>query len=542
MKLSEEAQREESRSLYDQALSAYVVRDFAAADRYLQALQALTGGRSLPSLLLSAYLARDRGQPLSEIRLLQQAIELYEGDAHVPLRLLATAWSLLGAALSYLGESAMASAAFRKAARLEPNRDQKLVECSNAIFTANAVEGLTAEEMQGLYREYRGLLADVSPWPRRWYDHRRLRIGYLSGDFGLHPVAYFAYALLRYFQPEIFQVYCYAVNQHEDLLTERLKRLPVIWRDTRTKDWEEAAAAVRADEIDILVDLSGHTAGNCLPVFAYQPAAVQLSGIGYMNSTGLSNVDGFLSDVYCAPKAADPFFTEPLLRLPQTHLCYTRPHAFPEVVDKPPSKRSGYVTFGCFNNFSKVTDGMLSLWQKILERTPGARLLLKHKIFDSEEGRAYADGRLRQAGLDRSRVEYRGFSADYLAEYNDIDVALDTAPYTGGLTTCEALYMGVPVVSLTGRRHGARFGYSLLHNVGVGDLAAATPEAYVETAAALAAAPETLTGLRRVLRPMMARSPLMDGRGYARAVEEMYQRVYAACRGRAEGKRRGRRG
>ena len=539
MKRSARARREESRTLYDRALAAYEARDFDAAARYLQDMEKLAGGRSLPSLLLSAYMARDRGQPLSEIRLLQQAIALYEGDSHAPPRLLATAWSLLGAALSCLGESAMASAAFRKAARLEPNRNQKLVEQSNAIFTANAVEGITAEEMQGLYREYRGLLADVAPWPRRWHGHQRLRIGYLSGDLGLHPVAYFAYALLRYFRPEAFQVYCYAVNQQDDLLTERLKRLSVVWRDIRTKDWAEAAAAIRADEIDILVDLSGHTADNCLPILAHQPAAVQLSGIGYMNSTGLFNVDGFLSDVYCAPEATDPFFAEPLLRLPQTHLCYTRPHAFPEAAESPPSTRSGYVTFGCFNNFAKVTDGILALWQQVLERTPGARLLLKHKIFDSEEGRSYADGRLRQAGMDRARVEYRGFSANYLAEYSDVDIALDTAPYTGGLTTCEALYMGVPVVSLTGRRHGARFGHSLLHNAGVGDLAAATPEAYVETAAALAASPETLTGLRRVLRSMMARSPLMDGRGYARAVEDVYESVYAACRKRAEGKRRG---
>ena len=433
----------------------------------------------------------------------------------------------------------MASAAFRKSARLEPNRNQQLVEQSNAIFTANAVAGFTAEEMQSLHREYRGLLSEVVPYPRRWYHHRRLRVGYLSGDFGFHPVAYFAYALLRYFRADAFHVYCYAVNQQEDLLTERLKRLPVIWRDVVTMDWGEAAAAIREDEIDILVDLSGHTAENCLPILAYQPASVQLSGIGYMNSTGLFNVDGFLSDVYCAPEAVDPFFTEPLLRLPQTHLCYTRPHAFPEGAERPPQKRNGYVTFGCFNNFSKVTDEILALWQQILERTPGARLLLKHKIFDSAEGRSYVDGRLRQAGLDRARVEYRGFSAHYLAEYNDVDIALDTAPYTGGLTTCEALYMGVPVVSLIGRRHGARFGYSLLHNVGVGDLAALTPKAYVETAAALASSPETLTGLRRVLRSMMARSPLMDGRSYVRAVEAMYQKVYAACRTRAEGERRG---
>ncbi len=520
--------------IYEKALAAYERRDMDAAVRHLREMQALAGGQSLRSLLLEAYIARDGGRPLTEIRTLQRAAELYGHDEKAPPRLLATAWSLLGAALSGLGESTFASGAFRKAARLEPEARQKLVELSNAIFTANASDDLTPEDMQAMYAEYRALLGPIAPSPRRWHRHDRLRVGYISGDLRLHPVAYFLYALLRYFDRNKFQVYCYAVNQEDDLLTERLKRLPISWRSLQTKDWGQAAAAVREDEIDILVDLSGHTAGNCLPILAYQPAAVQLSGIGYMSSTGLANVDGFLSDVYCAPRVTDPFFTEPLLRLPRTHLCYTRPHAFPNIMDKPPCRRSRYATFGCFNNFAKVTERMLALWQKILDRSPTARLLLKHKIFDSAEGREYADARLRQAGIDRGRVEYRGFSSGYLAEYNDVDVALDTAPYTGGLTTCEALYMGVPVVSLTGNRHGARFGYSILHNIGMSDLAAETPEDYVETAVALAASPETLAGLRRFLRPMMARSPLMDGRGYARAVENMYDKVYADCRKRAE--------
>lgn len=524
-------------TMYERALVAYECRDIEQAARHLGELQARVGGRNLRSLLLEAYIERDTQRPLSELRALQRAIELYGGKA--PKNLLATVWSLLGAALSLLGENSLASEAFRQSAALEPDRRQKLAEASNAIFTANACDNMTAADMHRLYEEYRGLLHYLAPLPKRWYDHGRLRVGYLSGDFCLHPVAYFSYALLRHFDPAQFEVYCYAVNQQEDALTERLKRLPVAWRDIRTDDWQEAAHHIYADEIDILVDLSGHTAGNCLPILACQPAAVQISGIGYMNSTGLHHVDGFLSDIYCASSAREPHFTEPLLRLPRTHLCYTRPHAFPEVAAAPPCQGNGYVTFGCFNNFSKVTDEMLLLWRATLARTPKARLILKHKIFDGEEGRRHVDGRLSAAGFDRSRVEYRGFSPDHLAEYNDIDIALDTAPYTGGLTTCEALYMGVPVVSLTGERHGARFGYSLLNNVGLGDLAAPTPEAYVEIATALAAAPETLTGLRRCLRSMMARSPLMDGAGYARDMEDLYRSLYAACREEAKEKGHG---
>ena len=280
------------------------------------------------------------------------------------------------------------------------------------------------------------------------------------------------------------------------------------------------------EEVDILVELGGHTAGNALPVFAYRPARVQLSGIGYFNSTGIYECDGFLSDIYCAPEEISPYFTEKLLHLPHTHFCYQPYKTFPKV-SPPPCLQNGYITFGSFNNFAKVNDGMLHLWREILLRVTNSRLILKHQLLGTEEGRAYTLNRLKKLQLPIERIELRPYAKDYLQEYADMDIALDTAPYPGGLTTCEALYMGVPVVVLSGNRHGARFGKSFLSNLGLAELAAETADQYVNIAAAMAGDRELLLALRQNLRRMMQASPLMDAHGYMRDVEHLYRKILA---------------
>ena len=192
----------------------------------------------------------------------------------------------------------------------------------------------------------------------------------------------------------------------------------------------------------------------------------------------------------------------------------------------PPCLKKGYITFGSFNNFAKVNDGMLLLWGEILAKVPDARLLLKHKLLGTEEGLAYTIRRLEKLGLPLERIELRGYSKDYLQEYGDMDIALDTSPYPGGLTTCDALYMGVPVVTLCGNRHGARFGESFLRNLGLGELSADSKEQYAALAAALASDYEFLALLRGRLRRMMQESPLMDSRAYMRDVENLYRNLY----------------
>ena len=514
---------------YQAAYRKWKQKDLAGARKTLLAAWNRGGKRSIYGMLLMAYILRDEKQTVSEVRQLREFLTSFDGAPEQ--NLLADAWSLLGSALRKLGENRAAVDALLESARLEPNPAQKLVECSNAIFAADAVEDFTAEEFQQLYARYRELVAGLQPkaYPAPAWHHAKLRIGYLSADLRDHAVAQFVRPLLREYDHAAFDVYVYSLVGREDGVTAALRDPAAIWRRVAGQPYAAVAEQIRADEIDVLFDLSGHSAENALPVFAWQPARVQISGIGYFNSTGLASCDGFLSDIYCAPETQSPYFTEPLLRLPQTHFCYAPFTRFP-AVQPPPCLAKGYVTYGCFNNFSKVTDEMLARWRQILAAVPRAHLLLKHALFDSREGRTYTVERLRRLGFSDEllgRIEMRGLSKDYLREYGDMDIALDTFPYPGGLTTCEALMMGVPVVSLVGERHGARFGRSFLENIGLGELAVDTPERYVELAVGLAQDAQTLAALRQILRPKMLQSPLMDGAGYVRAVEKLFRDLVA---------------
>lgn len=509
---------------YLQAYGLWRSRRLAEAGEVLRKSWRACGARSLRGMLLMGYILRDQKRYVSEIACLQDLLERFGQSGEDAL--LADAWTVLGSALRMLGESQLSVEAFRKSVALEPDVRKKLTECSNAIFSANAIDPVSAEYMQSLYAEYRTLLEllPVRPFPGRQWDHRKIRVGYLSADLRNHPVAQFVQPLLIGYDAEAFSVYVYALNEKQDAVTEALQVGGANWRKAAGWSWEEIADAVRQDEVDILVDLAGHTAGNALPVFAWRPAPVQISGIGYFNSTGLRETTGVLSDVHCAPEAASPYFTESLLRLAHSHFCYQPFTHFP-AEGTPPCLRKGYVTFGCFNHFSKVSDRVLRVWREILRAVPDSRLLLKHALFDSEEGRDYTLRRLRNLDFPMDRVEMRGFSRDYLEQYHDVDIALDTRPYTGGLTTCEALYMGVPVITWIGAYHGARFGYSFLANLNLCELAAADDPRYIEIARQLAGDPELLQLLRRTLRGMMQKSPLMDAGLYRNEMESLYREL-----------------
>lgn len=361
-------------------------------------------------------------------------------------------------------------------------------------------------------------------------ERRKLRVGYISPDFREHAVSYFLTPLLRHFDGERFMVFCYATGR-SDAVTDRLRSRRVTWRDLRSRPPRTAARLINEDKIDILVDLSGHSQDNALPIMAYRPAPVQVSGIGYTNTTGLRTIDYFLSDVVCIPKgdaAAESGFTERILRLPHSHLCYAPEEirAMPESGIEAPMRRNGYVTFGSFNNFAKVTDEILLLWRGILETVRDARLVIKGKICSIDSGKDFLKKRLSLLNFDLSRIAFRPYSPDYLEQYRDIDIALDTAPYNGGLTTCEALYMGVPVISMRGRTHGARFGASILTNAGVRELVVENDINYVRRAVQLAESPKLIEGYHAGLRTNMKRSPLMDSHGYMRALEAAYLDVW----------------
>ncbi len=517
-------------AVYQQALLCWKRKDLNKGAEILQAFWQKTGIRSLRGMLLMAYILRDKKEYISEIQVLYELLQKF--PLAEDTELLADAWSVLGSALRMIGESRLSVEAFCKSVALEPDARQKLVEASNALFSANAIENVSAAYMRELYALYRKVLKglNITPYTPVNWQHTRVRVGYISADFRNHAVGQFLRPLFRQYDSEHFAVYAYSLSSVQDEVTLSLRQGGAVWREMAGAEVAEIARQIRCDEIDILVDLSGHTAENALPVFAWKPASVQISGIGYFNSTGLYETTGFLSDVYCAPEDSSPYFTEPLLRLPHSHFCYQPFAKFPEIKELP-SRHKGYITFGCFNNFAKVTDSMLCIWKQILAAVPDSRLLLKHSLLGDAEGREYTWKRLKNLGMPLSRIELRGFSEDYLEQYRDMDIALDTSPYPGGLTTCEALYMGVPVVSLIGNRHGARFGYSFLANVGLAELAADTEQAYIEVAVNLARDGELLNLLHKNLRGMMLKSPLMDGQQYMKDLEELYEKIIDISRG-----------
>jgi TPR domain/SEC-C domain protein domain-containing protein len=463
----------------------------------------------------------------SLIAALEQRIAAGDNPAYHTV-FLASAYSLLGEALTVTGASAAAVDAFRASSRLETTREKKAIEYSNALFAANYLPAAQRSSYANLARGYAALYADVTPLASRadaMRGHDRIRIGYISPDLRAHPVGTLVRPLLHRSDRSRFAVYCY-MNGAEDRVSEEFRAQADAWRNIQGMAAEEIAARVRADEIDILVDLAGHTQNNCLPVLAHKPAPVQVTGIGYFNTTGLPAVSYMLSDVYVDPVGtADDAFTEEMIRLPRSHFCYTLPADLPAITP-PPMERSGSVTFGSFNNFNKVTDEVLLLWREVLAAVPGARLLLKSKLFGSAEGRAHAAERFARCGIPAECVEMRGFTRDHLAEYGDMDIALDTFPYTGGITTCEALAMGVPVVTLRGESHGARFGESLLINANLPELIAKDPADYVQIARTLASSPETLCALRMNLRAILGRAPLTDAPLYVRAVEDAYAEIW----------------
>ena len=437
----------------------------------------------------------------------------------------------LADALYLAGEAKGAAHELLMSSRLADETDEAADLYSKYLFMRN-YRYLGAKDGRLKAEHYESLL-DVHPYK---HDNaartarRKLRIGYISPDFREHSVSYFLPPLLRHFDGEQFMVFCYATGR-SDAVTERLRTRRVTWRDLRGRPPRTAARLIAEDKIDILVDLSGHSQDNALPIMAYRPAPVQVSGIGYTNTTGLRAIDYFLSDEICIPKgdtAAEAGFVERILRLSHSHLCYAPEliRVMPEAGYEPPMRKNGYVTFGSFNNFAKVTDETLLLWRGILEAVRDSKLVIKGKIASIDAGINFAKKRFSMLSYDLTRVEFRPYSPDYLEQYRDIDIALDTAPYNGGLTTCEALYMGVPVISLRGRTHGSRFGASILTNAGVRELVAENDINYVRRAVQLAETPKLLEAYHMGLRANMKRSPLMNIEGYMEELETAYQEIW----------------
>jgi len=357
---------------------------------------------------------------------------------------------------------------------------------------------------------------------------RSLRIGYVSSDFRMHSVAFFLEPILSFHNPDTCEVVCYSNIMSPDLMTDRLKGLSDCWRNIVGMSDERVTDLIRGDRIDILVDLAGHTANNRLPVFARKPAPVQVTYLGYPNTTGLSTMDYRITDEWADPTGqTEHLHTEELVRLPEGFLCYKPPEEAPEVSGSP-ALDTGYVTFGSFNNRAKITPEIVGDWSTILKSVPDSRLILKAKALNDEGTRQTLWEMFSQNGVVPQRIELIGYLPfeQHLQLYNRIDIGLDTFPYHGTTTTCEAMWMGVPVITLAGESHVSRVGVSLLSTVGLSELVSESSGDYIQKAVRLANDVDRLQDLRAHLRPAMIRSPLTDATGFTRSLEGAYRQMW----------------
>jgi predicted O-linked N-acetylglucosamine transferase (SPINDLY family) len=355
---------------------------------------------------------------------------------------------------------------------------------------------------------------------------RQLRIGYISPDFRNHPIASFIEPILTHHDRTQFHAVCYN-NGIPDDVTARLCELAADWRDVRGMPDTELIRAIRADEIDILIDLSAHSAGNRLPVFAAKPAPIEMTYLGYAATTGLSTIDYRITDSFLDPPGlTEHLHSEQLLRLPETFWCYQPPAGVPDPADhcRPPSE----IMFGSLHRLAKIGDSVVATWAEILGQAPGAKLTLMAGGLADQPVRDDVAGRFQKRGIAPDQLILLGPQRydQYMATMGNLDIALDPFPFAGGTTTCNALWMGVPVITLAGAAPISRVGVSVLTTIGAGDLIASTPDEYIRHALELSEDLPRRIELRRQLRAKLLNSPLLDGWRFVQHLEEAYRNAW----------------
>jgi predicted O-linked N-acetylglucosamine transferase (SPINDLY family) len=455
------------------------------------------------------------------LRALEQAQRALERDATV-----AETHGNLGALHLALGDPVRAARHHLDGLARKP--DSAIIR-SNLCMVANHDEADDPARVLEAHRRHFGTLAErverLPPRPSDGAAQRRLRVGYVSGDLRSHSVAFFLEPVLAAHDREGFEWFAYSTHARADAVTQRLRAKVDHWVEAAALDDAALAARVRADGIDILVDLAGHTGEHRLLAFARKPAPVQMSWLGYLSTTGVSAVDWRITDARVDPPGYEAFQVERPLRLPGCYVCYGAPAHAPAVAPLP----QGPPVFASFNSLSKLGEGIVALWARLLREVPDARLLLKTRALVDPDVQALVRSRFAAHGIDPARLELCGWALtgeEHLATYGRVHVALDTWPYNGVTTTCEALWMGVPVVSLTGAAQAARQGLSLLGAVGLGELAVASQDVFVARAAQLVADRERLAVLRAGLRGRMTGSPLCDAPAFARKLESAYRQAW----------------
>ncbi len=438
------------------------------------------------------------------------------------------AFNNLGIVFKDCGFLKKAIACYRKAVELEPNFSKAHSDLLLAMHydpTASSKD-LFSEAINWWKRH--GTAAENRFHHKGTVLKERIRVGYVSPDFRTHSVSYFFLPLLMHHNRKEFEVFCYGEIRHPDEVTVRIQSLSDHWRSTAGVGDDVVAQRIYDDGIDILVDLAGHTASNRLPVFARKPAPIQISWLGYPGTTGMAVMDYRLTDDIADPKGdSEKYYSEKLLRPANGFLCYMPPENAPDIGKWPVWERE-QITFGSFNNLVKLNEKVVAVWSEILLQIPRSSLLLKSRQLADESVRNRYVEYFKKCGISPDRILMLPASpavSEHLALYNRVDIALDPFPYNGATTTCEALWMGTPVVTLAGDRHSSRVGKSILTRIGLTDLIADCEKDYVAKAVSLAGNVEGLKEFRHAIRPLMTVSSLCDGKSFARDVEKIYKAI-----------------
>ena len=437
----------------------------------------------------------------------------------------------LSAAYKNLGQTDEAISYLHSALDDDPSHSRIY---SNLLLTMIYADSVTPEALTEAAKIFGERIADPlirnRPFLNDGNPDRKLRIGYISPDFCRHSAHYFVEPLLKLHDREKFQIFAYSSTPREDAVTERFKKEVDHWRDIRFIDEDAAADLIESDKIDILIDLAGHTGQNSLMVLARKPAPIQVTWLGYPGTTGMNAMDYRITDLYAEPEGTTEHFNvETLWRLPEIFCCYQPHENSPAAIDHPPFEDNDYITFGCFNNFTKVTDPSLSSWAKIMEQVPRSRLLLEIAGIHDPKFKNHIEERLQRAGMDLKRVtlEPRKPSNQYVL-YNKIDIALDPFPCVGGTTSMDTVWMGVPFVTLAGKHFVSRMGVTILTNAGMPELIAHNIDEYIKIASDLANDRERLKKMRHNLRDRVKDSPIMNQQAFARNMEAAYHEMWKA--------------
>ena len=490
------------------------------AGRYGEALESFTRAIWLKPDFAIAYC--NFGLTSKTLRFFDEAISLYNKAIYLQSDY-AEAFNNRGVAFQDLKRFDEALESFEAALDADPCHFNAH---SNLLFTMNYVPSLTIE---GRVNEAKNFGKRVSGHAYEkftsWFgsfNSEKLKVGFVSGDFRNHPVGYFLEGFLSKLNKSKFVLFAYSTHLEEDDLTENLKKHFSVWRPVANRKFNDVARLIHSDGLHILIDLAGHTAGNLLPAFAYKPAPVQASWLGYFATTGLPEIDYFIGDPYVAPESEQHHFIENIARLPETYFCFTPPQVAVNAGPLP-AQKNGFVTFGCFNNLAKLNLDVVLLWSRILNAIEGSRLFLKSgQLGDRDIVRSTVE-MFAMAGVGQDRLILEGPSnrKDYFLAFNRVDIALDPFPFPGGTTSIEGLWMGVPVITLRGDRFIAHNGETIAHNTGQSSWIADNEADYLAKAIFFSSHLKELSEIRSGLRSKILSSPLFDSDRFAQNFEDI---------------------